>query len=60
MLIYKLDRRTKIGMRLVKSEDHPDTSGNFMMEEMADLKRTRYPMADGWRLDFEPLPDNVA
>lgn len=53
--VYKVDRRTKSGVRFVSSYDYPGYSGNAMMDEMFDLRQRLYPTRDGWRLDFEPL-----
>lgn len=55
LLVFKTDRRTKSGQRLVKSYDYPGFSSQAMAEEVNDLKRLRYKPADGWRLDWEPM-----
>lgn len=59
LLVYKQDRRTKTGERFVKSYEYSNYSGNAMMDEVKDLKRTLYPPSEGWRLDFEPLTKTV-
>jgi hypothetical protein len=41
--IYVQDRRTKSGERLFGKYDYHKVSGNWMMEEMADLRRRLYP-----------------
>jgi len=39
--IYKVDRRCKAGEKLVGKYDYHKVSGNWMMEEIADLRRGR-------------------
>lgn len=55
LLVFKADRRTKSGERLVNTYDYPNYSNQAMAEEVGDLKRRLYRPIDGWRLDFEPL-----
>lgn len=49
--IYKVDRRCKTGEKLVGKYDYQQKSGNWMMEEMADLRRRLYP-APKYRMEF--------
>lgn len=53
--VYKVDRRTKEGRRLVNSCIYAGASGNFMMEELYGLRRNVYPVSAGWVLDFDPM-----
>lgn len=55
LVVYKVDRRTKMGERFVKNYDYPNYSGNAMMDEVFSLKRNLYKPEDGWRLEIEPL-----
>lgn len=55
LLVYKTDRRTKSGVRFVKSYDYKNYSGSAMQDEIYSLKQRLYRPADGWHLDFEPL-----
>lgn len=55
LLVFKADRRTKTGERLVNTYEYPNYSNQAMAEEVRDLKRNLYRPIDGWRLDFEPL-----
>lgn len=55
LLVYKTDLRCRKGLRLVKTIDYPGTSGDFMMEEMYDLRNRKFKREDGFILDFEPL-----
>jgi hypothetical protein len=41
--IYVKDRRCKSGERLFGKYDYHKVSGNWMMEEMRDLRRRLYP-----------------
>lgn len=41
--IYKVDRRCKLGEMLVGKYDYHQKSGNWMMEEMRDLRSRLYP-----------------
>ena len=53
LFVYKKDKRCKDGERFVKSYPYRNYSGNAMMDEVKDLKRSLYKPSDGWRLDFE-------
>lgn len=55
LLIYKTDRRTKSGKRLVESVEYKDHSSTAMMDEIMYLTHRVYKAKDGYRLDFEPL-----
>jgi hypothetical protein len=41
--IYKVDRRCRTGEKLVGKYDYHEVSGNWMMEEIADLRHRLYP-----------------
>ena len=43
--VYVKDGRTKTGERLFGTYDYTGVSGNWMQEEMAELRRTLYPTA---------------
>lgn len=49
--IYKVDRRTKAGERLVETIDYTNMSGNAMMDEMKHMRSSKYP-SPKYRLDF--------
>jgi hypothetical protein len=49
--IYVKDGRTKKGERLFGKYDYQQKSGNWMMEEMADLRRRLYP-APKYRMEL--------
>lgn len=55
LFVYKRDRRTKSGERLVNTYDYAGYSGTAMMEECMHLKWRLYRPEDGWRLDWEPM-----
>lgn len=57
--VYKTDRRSKTGEKLIKSQDYPNFSGHAMMDEIFSLKQRMYRPADGYRLDFEPMTTTV-
>lgn len=54
LLVFKADRRTKDGWRLVETKEYLGFSGTAMTEEIASLKWTVYP-PPRFYLDFEPL-----
>jgi len=53
--VYRADRRTKTGERLVNSYDYRDFTEQFMEQEVELLRQTKYRPAAGWRLEFEPM-----
>ena len=50
--VYKADKRTKTGERLVNTYDYRDTNLGWMKAEISDLKNKLYPENAGWRLEF--------
>jgi len=49
--VYKKDRRTKAGEKLVEKVDYDGYSGNAMMDEIKYLHNHKYPR-NKYRLDF--------
>lgn len=49
--IYVKDGRTKAGERLFGKYDYKGVSGNYMQEEMQDLRRNLYP-APKYRMEL--------
>lgn len=49
--VYKIDRRTKAGERLVEKRDYEGYSGNAMMDEIKWLRQFEFPR-NKFRLDF--------
>lgn len=55
LMVYKKDRRTKDGWKLVESKEYPDYSAYAMHNEIHSLSRSSYKAEAGFALDFEPL-----
>jgi hypothetical protein len=51
--VYRFDKRSKAGERLVKKVDYDGYSGNAMMDVLKDLHAHEYPRSK-YRLDFFP------
>lgn len=48
--VHKVDRRTKIGWRLVLKKDHSVTETSMLKHTY----RTTYPPSQGYRVEFHP------
>lgn len=46
--VYKTDKRTKAGERLIKKQDHDDSTGGVGIK---NLYREAYPKGDGFRVE---------
>jgi len=49
--VYRIDKRTKAGEKLVKKIDYDGYSGNAMMDEIKYLHNNEFPR-NKYRLDF--------
>ena len=52
LCVYKRDLRCKARERKVNEYRYNDLTNSQMAAEVADLRSTVYPAADGWRLEF--------
>lgn len=52
--VYKQDRRTKAGERLIGTYEYNGVSGTWMAEEVSHLRCTTHKPSDGIRLEWHP------